>query len=258
MDVQCREALRKLQQECPKVAEWATRLLNGEYTPGEVRSLVPSLIEMAKEHGFDCLRALLIILRCVAAKFPQLWRALSAGTTGTTATGAGAAGATGGTATTGGTAAGGAAAGGAAFGPAAVPALCAGFPYLADIERVALGSGHRHTGCHAVQRHRRTQRHHGTLAAGNRDQLDVGSQGVAPGGIRRSRSGLPEVVGQLQRHLSAGDDVQGGGGGSVGRAVEHFPVVLLVYALDLHLSVLLRVRTMQPHKRLYVGTQTKL
>lgn len=115
MDVQCREALRKLQQECPKVAEWATRLLNGEYTPGEVRSLVPSLIEMAKEHGFDCLRALLIILRCVAAKFPQLWRALSAGTTGTTATGAGAAGATGGTATTGGTAAGGAAAGGAAF-----------------------------------------------------------------------------------------------------------------------------------------------
>ena len=115
MDVQCREALRKLQQECPKVAEWATRLLNGEYTPGEVRSLVPSLIEMAKEHGFDCLRALLIILRCVAAKFPQLWRALAAGTTGTTATGAGAAGATGGTATTGGTAAGGAAAGGAAF-----------------------------------------------------------------------------------------------------------------------------------------------
>ena len=68
-----------------------------------------------EEHGFDCLRALLIILRCVAAKFPQLWRALSAGATGTTATGAGAAGATGGTATTGGTAAGGAAAGGAAF-----------------------------------------------------------------------------------------------------------------------------------------------
>lgn len=112
MDVQCREALRKLQQDCPKVAEWAARLLDGEYTPGEVRALVPSLIDMAKEHGLDCLRALLIILRCVAAKFPKLWRAISGGTA---AAEAGAAGATGGTATTGGTAAGGAAAGGAAF-----------------------------------------------------------------------------------------------------------------------------------------------
>lgn len=112
MDVQCREALRTLQRDCPKVAEWTVRLLDGEYTPGEVRALVPSLIEMAKEHGLDCLRALLIILRCVAAKFPKLWRAISVGTT---AAGAGAAGATGGTATTGGTAAGGAAAGGAAF-----------------------------------------------------------------------------------------------------------------------------------------------
>ena len=50
MDVQCREALRKLQQDCPKVAEWAARLLDGEYTPGEVRALVPSLIEMAKRN----------------------------------------------------------------------------------------------------------------------------------------------------------------------------------------------------------------
>lgn len=111
MDVQCREALRALQQHCPKVAEWAARLLDGEYSAGEIRSILPSLIDMAKEHGTDCLRALLIVLRCVAAKFPQLVKALRAGSAGAAASGTGAAG---GTAASGG-AAGGAAAGGAAF-----------------------------------------------------------------------------------------------------------------------------------------------
>lgn len=119
MDVQCREALRTLQRDCPKVAELAARLLDGEYTAGEIRSMVPSLIDMAKEHGTDCLRALLIILRCVAAKFPQLIKALRASTAGAAATGTGAtaggAAAGGGTAASGGATAGGAAAGGAAF-----------------------------------------------------------------------------------------------------------------------------------------------
>ena len=125
MDVQCREAMRALQQHCPKVAEWAARMLDGEYSAGEIKSMVPGLIDMAKEHGVDCLRAFLIILRCIAAKFPKLWRAIAAGQAAATATSTGAAGGTaaggaaGGTAaggsTTGGTAAGGAAAGGAAF-----------------------------------------------------------------------------------------------------------------------------------------------
>ena len=92
MDVQCREALRTLMQHCPEVADWATRLLDGDYSVNDAKTVGRWMVREAQRHSVECLKATLIILRCIAMKYPRIWGAVMQTAAGSTATATGAAG----------------------------------------------------------------------------------------------------------------------------------------------------------------------